>query len=179
MNLPEPIFVGFFPKRTQPAPTEFNSGNILEIASVAECISSGPEGWIQHWKHNPMGFFDTQKLASQVIENDPEEYDLYAYRVFPVRCKGGETESISITNAPGDVPEAYRFLGYDIVTKSQADFFECSPLSCNYLASDYEVNQFCLIDDLEVAAQALVDICQSGKAEPGPYYLFAVYRNRP
>jgi hypothetical protein len=179
MNLPEPIFVGFFPKRTQPAPTEFKSGTIREIASVAECISPGPEGWIQHWKHNPMGFFDTQELASQIIENNWEEYDLYAYKVFPVRCNDGESEPISIAKSQGEVPKDFHFLGYDIVTKSQADFFECSPLSCNYLANDYEVNQFCLIDELETATQALVDICQSGKAEPGPYYLFTIYRNRP
>ncbi|MEJ2708725.1 MAG: hypothetical protein P8074_14010, partial [Anaerolineales bacterium] len=149
MNLPEPIFVGFFPKRTQPAPTEFNSGTIREIANVAECISPGPEGWIQHWKHNPGGFFDTQELATQVIENNPEEYDLYAYKVFPLRCKDGEIEAISIAKAPEWIPKDYHFLGYDIVTKSQADFFECSPLSCNYLANDYKVNQFCLIDELE------------------------------
>jgi hypothetical protein len=178
MNLSEPIFIGFFPKRTQPVPIEFKSESIREIASVAECISPGPVEWIQHWKHNRMGFFDSQELASQVIENDPEEYDLYAYKVFPIRCKDGETESIIITKAPGDVPEDYGFLGYDIVTKSLADFFECSPLSCNYLANDYEVNQFCLIDDLEAATQVLVAICQSGNAEPGPYYLFAVYRKR-
>jgi len=179
MNLPGPIFVGFFPKRTQPAPKEFKSGTIQEIASVAECISPAPKGWIQHWKHNPLGFFDTQTLAMQVIEDDLEEYDLYAYKVFPVRCKYRETEPIPITNSPGDVPDDYHFLGYDIVTKSRADFFECSPLSCNYLANDYEVNQFCLIDELEAASQVLADICKSGNAEPGPYYLFAIYRNRP
>ena len=40
-----------------------------EIASVSTCISSAPEGWIDLWKHNRLGFYDTLDLA-QAITGD-------------------------------------------------------------------------------------------------------------
>jgi hypothetical protein len=176
MNLPEPGFVGFFPKITQPAPAWLGNESVREIGSVSTCISEGPEDWINHWQHNDLGFFDTADLAYELISQSPEKFDLYAYKLFPLRCLAGRLESVSIDLKLDNFPPNYEFLGYDIVTRSGPHFFECSPLSCNRGAAEYDVNQYCLIADRETAYRVLLAICQAGSYEPGPYYLFEVYR---
>ena len=64
--------------------------------------------------------------------------------------------------------------GYDIVTFYARTSAECSPLSCNSLATEVETNRHCLLPSLENAQQVLVE----GKVkntEPEPYRIFAVY----
>jgi hypothetical protein len=175
INLPEPVFVGFFPKITRPGSEWLGNPAAREIASVSACISEGPPGWIDHWKHNRHGFYDAEKLAEQVAGPDRAGYDLYAYRLFPFRCIGDKIESAPVDGV-GRAPEDYAFLGYDVVTRSTADFFECSPLSCNAAARHYPVNEFCLLAGRETALHVLQEISRDGGYEPGPYYLFEVYR---
>lgn len=178
MTLPEPVFIGFFPKLTEPSVEGLGVDSVKEICSVSNCISSGPHNWINQWKHNELGFYNSEEIACEVIGEDPNNFDIYAYKLFPLRCFDDEVELISIESAKGSLPPDYQFLGYDIVTKSVADFFECSPLSCNSGASQYPVNEFCLIADREAAYRVLCEISEDGAYEPGPYYLFEVYRKR-
>ena len=179
MNLPKAVFLGFFPKITEQSPEWLDNQSVREICSVSECISKGPENWIQKWQHNELGFFDSESLAYEVIEQHPEKFDIYAYKLFPLRCLGDELEFITLESRFGhQLPKDYQFLGYDIVTKSVADFFECSPLSCNHGAKQYNVNQFCLVDDQAGAMDILLEISKDGSYEPGPYYLFEVYRKK-
>ncbi len=178
MELREPVFVGFFPKVTQRTPAWLGVQSVREICSVSNCISDGPEGWIDHWEHNAHGFYDSEEQAQVVAAPNSEEFDLYAYHLFPMRCIGDVLEPVTIESAAAPPPVDYEFLGYDIVTKSVSDFFECSPLSCNYAAREYPVNQYCLIADRDQAYQALQEISRVGTYEPGPYYLFQVYRKR-
>jgi hypothetical protein len=176
MNLPPAVFVGFFPKLTQPAPEWLGNPAVREICSVSTCISAGPEGWLQHWRHNRFGFYDSEALALEVAGPDPASFDLYAYKLFPFHCLDDQLKLAAIVGVAGPLPPGYEFLGYDIVTKSTADFFECSPLSCNAGARQYDVNKFCLIAAKARAYQVLLEISRDGGYEPGPYYLFEVYR---
>jgi hypothetical protein len=178
MSLSAAVFIGFFPKTTAPAPAWLGAPSVREICSVSECISAGPANWINHWKHNAFGFYHTEALAAEVIGPSSGQFDLYAYRLFPLRCLGQQIETISIDSPVNAVPEDFSFLGHDIVTKSGPDFFECSPLSCNKGAIKYEVNQFCLIGGQDEALKILQEISRDGSYEPGPYYLFEVYRKR-
>jgi len=177
MALPAPIFVGFFVKATQTNPEWLKVPSVQEICSVSECISPAPSNWIQRWQHNALGFYDSEPIALSIIEGNPQRYDLYAYELFPVRCQDGSAETFAIDLAIGSIPPDYAFLGYDIVTRSSSDFFECSPLSCNYAAQDNPVNVYCLLDDEDQAYQAMLEMSKPGsRVEPGPYYLFKVYR---
>ncbi len=181
MLLPAAVFIGFFPKLTAPAPAWLGNPSVREICSVSQCISAGPADWINHWKHNAFGFYDTEALAREIIGQSSARFDLYAYRLFPLRCLGQQIESIPLDNHPPEnlpLPGHYDFLGYDIVTKSGPDFFECSPLSCNNGAAKYAVNPFCLIDSQTEAARIWQEISRAGSYEPGPYYLFEVYRKK-
>lgn len=128
---PTPITVGFFPKITQPGHVLDLETPVAEICSVSHCISPGPVGWITHCQHNTLGFYDTEAAVYQVIDANRPTYDLYAYRLVPVRCLGGVIEALTIFSQAVPIPDAYVRIGWDVVTKSSSDFFECSPLSCN------------------------------------------------
>lgn len=71
-------------------------------------------------------------------------------------------------------PPAKVLEGYDVVTFSAGTRAECSPLSCNGLAADIEVNRHCLLASFERAKQ-LLEEGRFKNTEPGPYRVFAVY----
>lgn len=173
--IPEPIFVGFFPKLPCPVPNGFGNDKIKEICSVSECIARGPEGWIEKWKHNDLGFFDREEIMIKLLEKENTQYFFYAYKLYPIQFIYNEAYNYSIQNNIEQKIDDYYFLGYDIVSRSVCDYFECSPLSCNGLHEIYPVNQFCLVDNLENAYKYCLEV-EKQKAEPGPYYLFEVYR---
>lgn len=172
----EPVFIGFFPKMTNPAPDWLTNKNVKEVCSVSNCISEGPEGWLEVARLNAFGFFETEEAARKVAGSERRKFEVYAYRLFPFRSIAGKLENVEIPVAQGILPEDYCFLGHDVVTRSESQFFECSPLSCNNAAEKYDVNEFCLIADFETSCRALADISRGGSCEPGPYYLFEVYR---
>lgn len=68
-------------------------------------------------------------------------------------------------------------LGFDVVSKSITDFFECSPLSCNGAAKTFRENAHCLFDALDDAVAA-AKVFSKGDWEPGPYYVARVLRRR-
>ena len=171
-----PLFVGYLPKRTVVRPDWLRKASVTAICSVSECISRGSENRISEWKHNQWGFYDTESSALEVVGHDLNEFDLYAYRLFPFRWIEEREEPFDIVPSSGEIGEAYTLLGYDIVTNSSGSYFECSPLSCNSAADQYTVNQFCLIDNPEQAYRVLMELSRAGNYEPGPYYLVEVYR---
>ena len=176
-KLPEAILVGYFPKKTATRPGWLENTQVQEICSVSLCISPGPDDWISHWKHNELGFYSTESSAWSIIADAVDRFDLYAYKLYPFHCLNQQTESIACPSVSNNkLSPDFVFLGYDIITKSSSDFFECSPLSCNNGARDFPVNQYCLIDDEATALAVLQAIYRDGGYEPGPYYLFQVYR---
>lgn len=71
----------------------------------------------------------------------------------------------------------FESLGFDVVSKSVCDFFECSPLSCNGEAAAFSANAHCLyiaFDDAVAAAK----VFSKEEPEPGPYYIARVLRRR-
>jgi hypothetical protein len=74
------------------------------------------------------------------------------------------------------LPPSFISIGFDAVSKSTSDFFECSPLSCNHMAAQIAgVNRYCLMntvdEDVELAERFSID-----GPEPGPYYVIEVLR---
>ena len=174
-----PIFVGLFPKQTATAPDPLIPLGVMEVAAVSNCISAAPDDWIVQWKHNSLGFYDSEEIARSVIPSGAREpFDLYAYELFPMTY-ADELEPLAVEPAPGAVPADYEFLGYDIVSRSIATFFECSLLSCNLAAQEFGANRHCLITELAPAYEAFLKMGGSDAGyEPGPYFLFAVHRKR-
>lgn len=176
MKLPEPVFAGFFPKHVAARPEGWGGpANVEEICSVSCCISPGPEGWIQKWRHNELGFFDTPEIAIGILSADAERFELFGYAVYPLEFDRGEVRPWTVPVSPAAELSGFAPIGFDPVSRSSGSFVECSPLSCNLGANQFPVNRHCLIDDAEAAAGACREI-SAGNFEPGPYYLFQVLR---
>jgi len=176
MKIPEPIFVGFFPKARPARPDAFKPAHVVEICSVSNCINAAPEGWVDLWRHNELGFYDTEDLTLEVACSSPGDFEVFAYRLFPLVFDNGRQLAFKVPVSPLQPEAGFKLIGHDVVSRSSSPFFECSPLSCNYAAEEFAVNSWCLIENIEDAEGACRKI-SAGNYEPGLYYLFEVLRN--
>jgi hypothetical protein len=170
-------FCGYFPKRATPRPEGCELPGVIEIASVSECIAKGPPNWIESWTFNELGFFDDVDSAEAVVpEAARSQFELYAYEVSDERFAGGIAEPWAVPSLACEPPSGdFEHLGFDVVSKSISDFFECSPLSCNGEAETFGVNAYCLFDRLDDAVAA-ARVFSKDEPEPGPYYIARVSR---
>lgn len=173
-----PTLIGYFPKRTAKRP-EWVTADVEEVCSASECISSGPDGWIDHWKHNDLFLFDSPEVAEAVLPPERRaEFEMYAFRLFPIRFHHGERQPTAIPElAVIPPPHDFERLGLDVVSKSCDSTFEHSPLSCNNLASEHRVNRHCLVDDAGYAFELAAAFAQT-QPEPGPFFVVEVWRKR-
>jgi hypothetical protein len=186
----ESKFIGYFPKKNDyenPAVMvdkwrdSLRAAGVTEIGSVSECIRSGPEGWIDLWKHNELGFYDSEDVVLTVIKGHEDQYTIFAYKLYLVCYEDGETKTggkmIARANQLNVTEnlKGYQFIGFDVASCSLSDFFECSALSCNNAFEEYEVNEYCLLSDPALARRAHKEI-SAGNYEPGEQYLLEVYR---
>lgn len=178
MAIPEPVSVGYFPKVTRDRPDDWKGPDIVsQICSVSECISSGPDRWIEEWLHNQLGFFPSEDAALQVVDDPARNYAMYAYKAYPLEFDAGQVRPWTVPVTEKLELDGFEFLGLDPVSRSQGSGPECSPLSCNLAANDFRVNRYCLLEGSDYAYDVCLRI-SGGNYEPGPYYLFEVYRRK-
>jgi hypothetical protein len=168
--------VGYFPKRTALPPDWAHPPHVCELCSVSTCLAPAPAEWIQHWRHNDLGFFNTIADAESVVPSGAAGYSLFAYRLLPFLFSAGRQAALSLPPlTPEPLPPTYVSLGFDAVSKSLSSYFECSPLSCNGEAAKHTVNQYCLFTGAAEAAAAATQ-WSIEQPEPGDYYVFEVLR---
>jgi hypothetical protein len=169
---------GYFAKRVMACPAQLQAPTVREVCSVSDCMSSGPDGWVEHWKHNELGWFNTIADAMSVVPAAERSlYRLFAYRLEPFVYHHGTKVDLSI---PADVhpePIGPPFVerGFDAVSTSSPSVLgpECSPLSCNDLAAEIPTNEFCLFPT-GAAAQSGAQAFSIQQPEPGDYYVVQV-----
>ena len=176
------IDAGYFAKVIEPTPDWLKAQGVREICSASTCISCGAEDWIEHWRHNEFGWFNTIEDAWSVVPvADRPRYRLFAYRMSTMRFGKGAPLEVPVPPDvhPDPIPESFVSLGYDAVSKSHETVlgFECSPLSCNSLAAEIPANEFCLFAT-EAAAAAGAQAFSVQGAEPGDYYVVEVLEAR-
>ncbi len=172
------IDAGYFAKRVMARPEFVKAKNVAEICSASLCMSDGPDGWVEEWRHNWFGWFNSVEDAWSVVpEAERPGYRLFAYRIGPKRYRNGEMLDLVIPPDvhPTSIPSTFVSLGFDAVSKSREDVlgFECSPLSCNGMADELPVNSRCLFES-EDAASASAAGFSRGDVEPGDYYVVEV-----
>jgi hypothetical protein len=64
------IDAGYFAKRIVPRPKEIRAPGVREICSVSNCVSDGAEGWLESWRHNELGWFNTIDDALAVVPSE-------------------------------------------------------------------------------------------------------------
>lgn len=189
--IPDPVLIGYFAKPTIRRPDWLKASWVEEICSASDCISGGDWDWINEWRHNAEWVYDTPELAWSVVpESARKECELFAYQMFPVRFRKGVAEPYPLPPAgewadlefaPLPIDASFERLGFDLVTRSCGNSFECSPLSCNHLAESVPVNRHCLLSTAEEAfalAPTLEVPGQPMRGEPGPYHIVEVWRQR-
>jgi hypothetical protein len=147
------IFLGFLPRRVTPRPEWLRCPDVEVIASASECLSPGPPERIERWLHNDVGLYASEATALSVIPPGHEgAYTRFAYRALSICFREGEEHSWdpwagrAAESLSPDL-SGYDLLGHDAVGASEGGFFECSPLSCNGVAVEQDVNRFCLVDE--------------------------------
>lgn len=181
MSIPSPKLIGYFARPTTPKKDWPHAEVVEEICNVSTCMSACDWDWINEWLHNEMWMFDSPDLALKAVPVEQRAgCDLYAYQLFPVRFIESQRESYAIPDvSPAPLDTTFERLGYDLVSRSQDNCFEHSPLSCNDLAAEVSVNRHCLIDDVAAAftlAETIEVPGQPMRGEPGPYYIVEVWR---
>jgi hypothetical protein len=176
------IDAGYFPKRIKARPDGINAPQVREICSVSNCISDGPENWIQAWLHNEMGWFNWIVHALSVVPREREsEFRLFAYRVHPVKfTPSGLVPIVTPSDVqPEPVTDEFRSLGFDCANDSNCGVLglECSPLSCNYMALEMETNEHCLFTSLDHAIRG-AERFAAEQPEPGDYYIVEVLERK-
>lgn len=179
------VFLGYLPKKLATRPDWLECPNVKLIASVSECISPTPPDRIDRWEHNHLGLYDSEALATAIIPRDKStEYTIFAHCALPVVFHDGHPSDWNPwTNTETTLPELdteyNEHLGFDIVGYTNGGFFECSPLSCNGVAKNINVNRFCLVDDLHRAIDIAKDFSRpESRVEPAWAYVVVDVRRR-
>lgn len=145
-----PVLIGYVPKRRTPAPEQLRAAGVEEIGSVSECLAPGPQNWAEAWLHNAHSCFSSPDDARRVIADATGEFQILAYRLLPLRFRKGHAGPIEVSPLEiTPLTPGFRSLGFDVVSRSVSDAFECSPLACNLMALEVAVNRHCLLNDLE------------------------------
>src|SRR5512137_2723408 len=113
-----PVLIGYFPKKTLPCPDWLKANHVKEVCSASACISKGPSGWIDAWKHNGHWLYDSPEIASSVIGEGEESFEMYAFSQYPIRVEHGsvEKEEVAEPNVM-PLPDDFELLGYDAVSR--------------------------------------------------------------
>jgi len=175
------IQAGYMYKRIA-LPEGLNCTNVTKIYSVSHCISKDFADYIPFWKHNQYWFFNNPEDMDIIIKEQKisDEFELFFYELYEKEFdeeKGSWQEFTAEESFGYQVAEPVRkeFLGFDIVSYSLGTSHQCSPLSCNRLCREVDVNEYCLLDDFNHAVQ-LTETLNISKSEPGPYRILAVHR---
>ena len=176
------IPAGYMYKRIASRPEWLNCKRVTKIYAVSICISKDFTNYIPYWKHNQYWFFNSPRDMDAILREEKisDELELLFYEMYEKEFEAMEQvwQEITAEESFGYqviLPSQKDILGFDIVSYSMGTSHECSPLSCNNLCQEAQVNQFCLLDDFEEAIK-LTGLLKEKKAEPGPYRIIAVYR---
>ncbi len=159
---------------------------VEEILSVSECFSESPIDHTTLWLCNRWLLYDTRdalaKALAETEVSDASSLRWFFYEAHPEAILDGEWEPIEEAASGVVAPAAgFDLRGYDIVCFTSGAAPECSPLSCNSGAKEFQVNRYCLLRDLEEALAVVRQIDADGGYEPGPYGIMSVWEaaNKP
>jgi len=172
------ILCGYFPKLVDTRPVWLAEPRVEEVCSVSNCVSDGPDDWIGRWLHNWLGWFNTVTDAQSIVPADEApRYRLFAYRLAPSFYRQGHPEPVSLPKDvnPEPLPPGFVSLGFDVYSKWMDSILgpEHSPLSCNSMASEFQVNRHCLLATLDDARGAAARFSVE-QPEAGDYYVAEV-----
>lgn len=176
------IPAGYMAKLVCPRPDWLKARHVADIYSVSNCMAKNFADYIDYWKHNGYWFFNSPEVILELAKENAIDlrntllfyYEVHEFEYDEKACswKAFAPEPSFATHVIEPIKKQLE--GYDIVTFTTHTSPECSPLSCNHLASEIETNEHCLLPSFEKAKQ-LLEEGNINNSEPGPYRIFAVY----
>jgi hypothetical protein len=174
--------IGYMAKRVTARPDWIAAERVSDIYSVSGCMSRDFADYISYWKHNGYGLFDSPQTILDIAREESIDLagtTLFFYEAHEREFNDPEGRWTTVKPEPSFttdvvVPAPKSLEGYDVVTFSVRTSAECSPLSCNMLASEVETNTHCLLPSFE-RAKELLEAGRFRNTEPGPYRIIAVY----
>ena len=175
---------------TPDTPQELRAPQVREVASVSGCIAYHHDVFEPSYFYgdNTMMALCPEQYAEAAREDglafDLAGYALYYYTMYEYEFdeETGERTALPPERLPRGVREPdpallerATLLGFDAaVYQDNVWPVGCSPLSCNYMAAEVSVNEWCLFPSLD-AAVACLESKGFLHCEPGPYRIFGVY----
>lgn len=181
----------FYSTERQAWAAAVDTANLLQIFTEESRRWDGVRGSVQRLMDRYIARHVPAPETSFSTTDERFHWQLYAYRMFPLRFAGGVETPLEIPEDdfhPAEpLPADYVSLGLDLVNRHHESMFECSPLNCNGAYTEVAVNRYCLLDDLATAlplarhwsdGKYRADGAYVGPAEPGPYFIIEVLRKR-
>jgi hypothetical protein len=171
---------GYMAKLVQMKPDWLRAARVIDVYSVSNCVSSDFADYVDYWRHNGFWLFDSPQVIREIAGENSiglEETALFYYELYELEWDGQkwcsfQPEPSVPTNV--EAPSGKRLEGFDVVTFSNRNLAQCSPLSCNHLAAELATNVHCLFETFD-EAERHVSAGTFNNSEPGPYRIFAVY----
>ncbi len=173
------IPAGYLAKRIAIKSGWLRALQVTDIYSVSGCMSEVFADYVDYWKHNGFWLLDSPEVIRNIAQEksiDLAGTTLFYYEVYENEFDGntwrpyGPDPSFR-TNVL--IPTDKHLEGFDVVTFSNQNLPECSPLSCNRLAEEIQTNSHCLFDSFSDAEKYVGD-GDFNNSEPGPYRIFSV-----
>ncbi|MDB5339707.1 MAG: hypothetical protein JWN70_5326 [Planctomycetaceae bacterium] len=176
------IPVGYLAMHVIHCPESLDGASVAGVYSVSGCLSKDFADYVNYWKHNGYWFFDSPKIIQDLATAngiDLTGTTLFFYELYELQFDDAVNTWTPISSDPSFptqivLPNCKTLEGFDVVTYSCGTTAECSPLSCNALATELESNQHCLMESFERAKQ-LVEGGKFRNSEPGPFRVISVY----
>ena len=176
------IPVGYLYKRVAARPDWLKAETVLDIYSLSGCISENFADYINYWKHNGYWLFDTPQVIEALAANQNIALSgttLFYYEAYEFEFDESSSVWAAFRPEPSfvtevQVPGDKQLEGFDVTTFNVHTSPECSPLSCNALATTIPVNPHCLFPTFAEAKES-VERGLFKDTEPGPYRIFAIY----
>lgn len=176
------IPVGYMYKKVELRPDWLKAEAVFDVYSLSACVSDDFADYINYWKHNGYWLFNSPEEIKELATNEGIDLQgtmLFYYEVYEYEFEEDSKEwspftpdSSFVTDV--QVPTNKQLEGFDVTTFWAHSSPECSPLSCNSLATTIPVNKHCLFNTF-AEAKAALDGGLFLNSEPGPYRIFAVY----
>lgn len=183
------IPAGYLLKRPTFPPEYLRGVPITDVCSASSCVNEDALDLEEGWRQNKFGFANRQDLLWTLADqqgSDVSDAVLFYYEVYDEELesngsvfdpRGWRPLTLMPTWAPDEspaLPTQKEFLGYDVVVFGDGAL-EHSPLACQEIARQVEVNEHCLIDSLQRAKDA-IDAGAFVDCKAGIYRVLAVHR---
>src|SRR5262249_9609335 len=153
----------YMAKRVAVRPDLLQADRVVDVYSVSGCISRDFADYVGHWQHNGFWLFDSPEIIQRLAHDHALElsgaslffYEAHDLQVHEANSQWHQFEPEVSFETRVVSPAEKTLEGYDVVTFSVGNRAECSPLSCNYLATEVETNQHCLLPSFERAKHLL------------------------